>query len=104
MGVMVVILIIIYIFAVTFTSATVAHLDTSEKWRMEKNDPLQEFFGTLDRSIVSLFMAMSGGNDWGQYYDALIPLEWPYRIMFLFFIAFALFAVVNIVIGIFVDT
>uniref|UniRef100_A0A7S2F6P0 EF-hand domain-containing protein n=1 Tax=Alexandrium andersonii TaxID=327968 RepID=A0A7S2F6P0_9DINO len=58
----------------------------------------------MDRSMLALFMAMSGGNDWSAYYDALRPLPWPYRCFFLIYISFALFAVVNIVTGVFVDS
>merc|ERR1719262_2197992 len=47
---------------------------------------------------------MSGGNDWGQYYDALYTLDILYRMMFLLFIVFTVFAVVNIVTGVFVDS
>merc|ERR1711907_693753 len=62
-----------------------------------------EDFGTLDRSLISLYMAMSGGNDWSQYYFGLMLVSLSYRMVFLLFITFALFAVVNIVTGVFVD-
>merc|ERR1712151_1186211 len=46
---------------------------------------------------------MSGGDDWGKYYDALAILPFQYTAGFLFFICFSIFAVVNIVTGVFVD-
>jgi len=45
----------------------------------------------------------SGGNDWGQYYDALVELPVYYRLSYLLFIVFCFFAVVNIVTGVFVE-
>jgi hypothetical protein len=78
-------------------------LDTSEKWTLEENLGLVESFGSIDQSILSLFMSMSGGNDWSQYYDALVGLPLYYRIAYLVFIAFCLFAVINIVTGVFVE-
>jgi Ca2+-binding EF-hand superfamily protein len=62
------------------------------------------YFGTIDRSVLSLFQAMSGGNDWSAFYDPLLALPLYYAYGFLLFIAFALFAVVNIVTGVFVES
>jgi len=61
-------------------------------------------FGSLDLAVVSLFQAMSGGNDWAYFYDALKPLSLMYRIFFLVFIAFCLLAVINSVTGVFVES
>lgn len=93
-----------YIFGITFTAATTSELDTTAKWQDESSETLRLYFGTMDRSVLSLFMAMSGGNDWGQYYDSLRRLQAPYRYLFLLFISFCVFAVVNIVTGVFVES
>jgi len=93
-----------YVFGVTFTAATISQLDTADLWLSPDTRDLRQNFGTVDRSILSLFMAMSGGNDWGMYYDALRTLPWQYQFLFLLFITFAVFAVVNIVTGVFVDS
>jgi len=93
-----------YLFGVAFTAATSDFLDTSEKWRHPDNVPLIESFGTIDKSVLSLFFSMSGGNDWAMYYEALIPLPAYYRFAYLLYIAFALFAVVNVVTGVFVES
>jgi voltage-gated sodium channel len=93
-----------YVFSIAFSAACLVHLDTSEKWDLEENQELQLHFGTLDRSLLSLFMSMSGGNDWAMYYEALAPLGFYYTALFLTFMAFALFAVVNVVTGVFVDS
>merc|ERR1719337_316478 len=47
---------------------------------------------------------MSGGNDWSQYYFAMEVLPIWYRFGYLIFILFCLFAVVNIVTGVFVES
>merc|ERR1711972_688934 len=49
-------------------------------------------------------MAMSGGNDWSLYYEALEIIGMPYTGLFLLFIIFTIFAVVNIVTGVFVES
>jgi len=93
-----------YIFGISFTAAVTDHLETVEMWKAPENQDMITYFGTVDRSFLSLFMSMSGGNDWGQYYDALLDLDILYRTMFLLFIVFTIFAVVNIVTGVFVDS
>jgi len=102
--VVLVLCVMFYVFGICFTAATLTHLDTSDKvTKANETGDLHKSFGTLDRSMLSLYMAMSGGNDWAMYYDALMPLAFQYRMIFLFFISFALFAVVNIVTGVFVE-
>merc|ERR1719362_94071 len=93
-----------YIFAITFTAAAITHMDKTASWASEDTSELRAFYGTVDKSMLSLYMAMSGGNDWGMAFAALEPLEWQYQIFFLLFITFAIFAVLNIVTGVFVDT
>jgi len=102
--VLVVLLLTFYLFGVSFTAAVGDFLNTTEKWQNEENEELVASFGTVDKSVVALFMAMSGGNDWAQYYDALLLLPWLYPVSFLAFILFTLFAVVNIVTGVFVES
>jgi len=79
-------------------------LSEGNGWDQPANKALIDSFATLDQSIVSLFMAMSGGEDWSLYYKALLPLPIQYRSLFLVFVAFSLFAVVNIVTGVFVQS
>lgn len=103
--VLLVIGLMLYMFGIGFTWAAVNYLrtlDPSEK--PEGVQELEKSFGTLDLSLASLFMAMSGGNDWAVYYEALKPLGYAFRWAFLLYISFALFAVVNIVTGVFVDS
>merc|ERR1711959_857694 len=93
--VILVLLMMFYMFGGAFTSALDDFLDEGWKWETNENLNLVLYFGTVDRSILSLFMAMSGGNDWCVYYDELRKLPSYYRLAFLFFICFSIFAVVN---------
>jgi len=102
--VMVVLGMTFYMFGVAFTSATIDYLSTVAMWQDDAHGDLIASFGTIDKSILSLFMSMTGGNDWSAYYVPLIVLPVYYRFFFLIFIAFALFAVVNIVTGVFVES
>jgi hypothetical protein len=87
-----------------FTNATLGHLDVSAKWQLPENESLVKHFGSLGDSIISLFMAMSGGNDWVVFYENVNQLGVFYSFLFLLFITFSIFAVTNIVTGVFVET
>jgi len=92
-----------FIFGIALTTGVVEFLATPETWSDPKNEQLLHYFGSLDRSMVSLYMAMSGGRDWAEYYDELNRVGGLYKLFFILFMSFALFAVVNIVTGIFVE-
>jgi len=93
-----------YVFAISFTAAVSDFLESSEMRNDPANKELIDAFGTLDKSILSLYMCMSGGDDWSACYNALQVLPGLYSFLFLGFITFALFAVVNIVTGVFVES
>merc|ERR1712217_295487 len=85
-----------FLFSVSFVAATTENLDTAEKWQDPENHDLITWFGSLDEAILALFMAMSGGNDWGLYFDALRLLPVQYCFLFIAFILFSIFAVFNV--------
>eukprot|EP00930_Biecheleria_cincta_P038821 TRINITY_DN26689_c0_g1_i1.p1 TRINITY_DN26689_c0_g1~~TRINITY_DN26689_c0_g1_i1.p1 ORF type:complete len:612 (-),score=114.48 TRINITY_DN26689_c0_g1_i1:380-2035(-) len=95
---------VFYMFGIAFTSAVTDHFKSSEMWNDPSYADLRQNFGTLDRAVLSLYMAMSGGNDWGAYYDSIASLPFIYSFLYLVFITFSVFAVVNIVTGVFVDS
>jgi len=61
-------------------------------------------FGSIASSILSLYAAMSGGVSWIELYYAVLPLGFMYIVIFLFYSIFSIFAVANIITGIFVDS
>lgn len=92
-----------YMFGIAFTAGVTSYLELPNQEHDKQNEDVSKYFGSLGRSMLSLMMAMSGGNDWGQYYEALDRLSWEYSVLFLGFITFSIFAVVNIVTGVFVE-
>jgi len=101
--VMIILGVTFYLFGVAFTAAVTNNMETKDDWNNEDNAGLLEAFGTVDRSALTLYMSMSGGNDWSVYYTVLEALPKYYRWLFLLFISFTLFAIVNIVTGVFVE-
>lgn len=91
------------LFAVLFTSATGSELDTGEKRRDPKFEKLVSTFGTLDRSIIHLYMAMTGGTDWIEQYKAVWQLPVIYHGLFLIYITFGIYALANVITSIFLE-
>lgn len=60
-------------------------------------------FGSLPLSIYNLFQTVSGGVDWGDIAEPVKSLHWLYALFFVVFVCFTLFAVLNIVTGVFVE-
>merc|ERR1712091_827308 len=53
--------------------------------------------------MVALFMALSGGLDWAEYYTTIKSMGSVYCILFLFFFLFAIMAFFNVVTGVFCE-
>merc|ERR1711879_366855 len=65
--------------------------------------PALKYFSSLFDATKFLFMAISGGIDWVVIYDSLTELNVWYRLGYLFFTLFMVFAVLNIVSGMFIE-
>jgi len=94
----------IYVFGISITSGTAEYVANNKLWAEPSPSHLRQDLGTLSRSVVSLYMAMTGGRSWGEYYEELEVLPLQYPMLFILFITFTLFAVMNIVTGVFVDS
>jgi len=90
-----------YLLAICFTQGF------SDYWYnpsfKSKNPVVQRHYGSLSRSIYSLFKSMSGGQSWGELSDALMEVDAIMPILFLMYIFFTIFSVLNIVTGVFVE-
>ncbi|CAE7771416.1 CATSPER1 [Symbiodinium sp. CCMP2456] len=90
---------IIYVFAIMFTDASVAHM--ADNPTSVLNPELSQSWGTLHASMHTLFRAVSGGFDWGGTAAALGDVHWAWLYLFTAYIAFCMFAVLNVMTGIF---
>ena len=64
---------------------------------------LQQYFGSLHRSTLTLFMCITGGMDWNTPFHALRHIHAAHCLVFILFVAFMLLAALNIIAGIFVN-
>lgn len=100
---MVLMLIILLVFGVFFTDGTIAYCMRYDVITAESSASLRKYFGTVPASTLSLFMAMSGGEDWATILAALEPLPTEYTFLFLGFISFAILALLNVVSAVFIN-
>lgn len=105
----VMIFLFIYTFGIVFQTGVVKYfdgVDTQSETQMTEAKEVAVDFGTLYDTMVSLFSAVTGGNDWMQYGTLLRKVgkgETYFRI-FIFYIGLLLVGVLNVVTGIFVDS
>jgi hypothetical protein len=92
-----------FVFGVCLTQGVVDYLQKSHSWDDDSSADLRTYFGSLERSALSLFKAMSGGINWGELFEVLSLLDVHFRCVFLFFVLFAVFGAANVVTGIFVE-
>jgi len=94
----------LYMFGIAFTQGTVDYCNFSQTWADPSTDHLRKRFGSLELSVLTLYMTMTQGIAWGELIDSLVLLHTFYLALFLCFVSIALFAMLNVVTGIFVET
>jgi voltage-gated sodium channel len=95
---------IFYVFSVAFVQQAALHMMDIDGSLYDTNwEPLRMTFGTVQQGMLSLYLASTGGKDWGTFYDILEPCGSLTCMLYLFFIAFTQIAVMNILTGIFVE-
>jgi len=99
-------LLMVYVVAVFFTQQLNNHfLDADAVHTSDADQVLKKYFGTLDRTILSLYQAVSGGIDWDTLMDPLVmEVNVWMGVAFVVYVAFILLAILNVVTGVFVQT
>mmetsp|Transcript_2044 Transcript_2044/g.7920 ORF Transcript_2044/g.7920 Transcript_2044/m.7920 type:complete len:321 (+) Transcript_2044:913-1875(+) len=65
---------------------------------------LDLYYGSFGKACLTMFRGISGGGDWSIFAMPLVQLSWWYGFLWVFYIGFMLYGVLNILTGIFVDT
>ncbi|CAK9032718.1 unnamed protein product [Durusdinium trenchii] len=97
-------LLIIYVFAVLFTQAVNDHLCDAEVPNPlvgDERDEALKYFGSLPFTMLSLFMSISGGVSWELVIRPLQEISATWVVIYLFYVAFTYFAVLNVVTAVF---
>jgi len=96
---------IIYVFALMFVQTVNEHLQSSQTNPMYQSNraSLQMFWGTLPRSMFTLFKCIASGISWHEVVVPLADVGGMVITLFLLYISFTLFAVLNVITGVFCE-
>jgi hypothetical protein len=95
---------IVYIFALLFMQGVIRYCRLDEKERsVSWLEKLEENYGSLDKTFWTLIGSVTGGSDWIAMAEPLAAIGPAYRGCFLVYILFVMFALLNILNGIFVN-
>ncbi|CAK9095104.1 unnamed protein product [Durusdinium trenchii] len=106
---MVLLTLIVYVFAVLFTQAVNdfvkdnKHVMDPDQWQALELVSA-EYFGSLGTTMLSLFMSIAGGVSWEEVLVPLHKMNTIWILIFLVYIAFTYFAVLNVVTAVFCQT
>lgn len=93
----------IYVFALIFVQGLTGYLNDGYVVSPEAEADVQLWFGSMLKAMLSLYMAMTGGNDWGTLFRTVSYAGQSYALLFLVFTFLIFFAVFNILTGVFVE-
>ncbi|CAK0853671.1 unnamed protein product [Prorocentrum cordatum] len=88
------------VFSLLFMQVITTHIDTTGE--ALDDTAFGELFGSVDRSVKTLFMVTTGGDDWISTYEVIEETGPIGSFVFLAFIAFVNLNLLNIILGIFV--
>lgn len=96
---------VMFVFGISFLQGMVGYLNnaTPEQLSAEELHSLRQNWSTVLRSMLSLFAVVTGGMHWNDLADQLQPAGAVYYILFILFVGFTSFAVMNVITGIVVD-
>jgi len=105
MWALIMLFIVIYVFAIFFIHGVTDKLRSSRTLTPAELelDPIARHFGSLGQTLQTLFQSMLNGISWYTLTDALTEIHPTLLVLFLFYIAFSMLAVLNIITGVFVD-
>ncbi|CAE7814748.1 PPR10 [Symbiodinium sp. CCMP2456] len=100
---LVLLFLIIYVFALIFTQAINGHLHDPEAPQLPaaELEVSLTFYGTLIDTMASLFMSVTDGVSWEKIYRPLYLISPLWSFLFLFYVCFVYFAVLNVLTAVF---
>merc|ERR1711862_130553 len=84
-------------------------MGTDELTRMDdlsngRSKALLEYYDSILRTMFTLFMCICGGVDWHDAVEPLVGIDPVLGFIFCLYVAFAMFCVLNIITGIFIES
>jgi len=98
-------LLILYVMAVNLVALTLSERLDVPGFAKEKDVMrLTHWYGSVPRAVLSLFQGLTGGLDWNELVEPFMDLNgWWIGVVFFFYMAFVILAVMNVVTATFVE-
>ncbi|CAK9096377.1 Serine/threonine-protein phosphatase with EF-hands 1 (PPEF-1) (Protein phosphatase with EF calcium-binding domain) (PPEF) (Serine/threonine-protein phosphatase 7) (PP7) [Durusdinium trenchii] len=91
-----------YVMAIYTTQAAKLHrLEFPESLA---NTALERWWGGIFTSMLSVLQALSGGVDWNDIVQPLITISPAFAVLFIVYLGFCFFALMNVITGTYVET
>jgi len=96
---------LVYFFALLFMQGVKGNLAKVQPHQKNLEDVklIRQYYGSLYTTLWTLFAAISGGADWGDVAAPIVKIGPLYALLFMSYILFVLFGLLNLLTGIFVD-
>jgi len=98
---------IISVFSVVFLQGVTGFLEDRDRASSSSAlivQDIQEFYSSYPMTFFSLFMAITGGEDWWNFVKPLLDISPIYGIVFVLYISLMVLGTLNIITGIFVES
>eukprot|EP00927_Polykrikos_kofoidii_P047902 TRINITY_DN4218_c2_g2_i1.p1 TRINITY_DN4218_c2_g2~~TRINITY_DN4218_c2_g2_i1.p1 ORF type:complete len:536 (-),score=80.08 TRINITY_DN4218_c2_g2_i1:22-1629(-) len=97
------IVLVTYMFAVYLTQLVTDHKVNNRYLVKTEQKQLEDFFGNLPRTSLTLYEAVSDGMSWGYFAEPLIlSCSWWYGFCFIIYVTFCVLGMMNVVMSVFV--
>lgn len=98
---------VFFMFGVVFVQLAAGYVtEHLEHANPDSNDieELAKYFGSVEKAVLTLYKASTGGDDWARFYDEIALTGTLSGLLFLFFVAFTQIALLNIITGLFIES
>jgi len=96
--------VVLYAFSVALLDGTAVHIQYSEDpLSMSDRDTLLKYYHGLPKTMLSLVMAFSGGQDWGMLAEPFMNMNARLGATFFVCVMFVMFGLTNVVVAVFVQ-
>jgi len=92
-----------YIFGIAFMQGCITYLETGLEVDEKTIQEIDDYWSSIGKSMLSLFVAAMGGVDWQETGLSLLAAGWVFYGLFLFYVFFFNFVISNTISSIFLE-
>merc|ERR1712232_844519 len=93
-----------YMFALAILQGVVTYVDDGNHHSSPYAEELIYYYGSLEKTFITLIFAVSNGRDWQYLVQPLLPISHAYLWFFAFYVLFVMFGLMNVLTSIYVDS